>query len=293
MERPRRTYVENPDGYLDLYGIEDAIRDISYNSNKIKQLIQLIHSDYPGFITLPAVTKNAADPSRLSVGEFLAIDSDRNAILFDGDGGIAPDDFELDTPYYITIKNELQATDDKRKNPKQNNREYRYILEENVSVNYSTEPPFSDLCLGTHTIIINQDGELEAVYDASARSPVLRSLVDAYSRFSSPEAAASTGSIPIRLDPNGAETVISLADKNRRFTIWLGNDSIYGLFIFADDGSIRTIQKSTNVNTSETPLESGTADTLYITSTLNIDETVSLIIKNNFTVAKDVQYTVV
>jgi hypothetical protein len=293
MERPKRTYVENPDGYLDEYGIEDAIRDINYNSNKIKQLIQLIHSDYPGFITLPAVTKNAADPSRLSVGEFLAIDSDRNAILFDGDGGISPDDFELDIPYYITIKNELKATDDKRKNPKQNNRDYRYILEENVSVSYSTEPPFTDLCLGTHTITINESGELEAVYDASSRSPVLRSLVDAYSRFSSPEAAAATSSVPIRLDPNGAETIISLSDRNRRFTIWLGNDSIYGLFIFADDGSIRTIQHSSNVNTNETPDASALVDTLYLTSTVNIDETVSLIVKNNFTVAKDVQYTVV
>lgn len=175
-EYPIRTYAENPDAYLAEYTIEDHVRDIDYGTQKLRNLIESFYKDYPGFVTLPTITKNILDNTKVNIGTFIGIDGNKNTIIFDGIPNLIPDDFQLDVKYYIVCKIVLETTNELATNPKQKNKKYYKILKETPSISFTTIEPYKELVLGTVTYIQDIDNNITPNIDYSERSKLLNNI---------------------------------------------------------------------------------------------------------------------
>ncbi|RLC78568.1 MAG: hypothetical protein DRI61_09690 [Chloroflexi bacterium] len=185
---PTRTYVENPDGYLDTYHIEDAIRDLAYNTEKLKIFIEMGFPEYPGFIIVPTISRNTGNSVLINISSFTAIDLDRNIIVYDGIAGMALGDIEYDTTYWITARTELTESEDTRKNPQQSNRPYQYIMQENISIKIVGIKPVNELTLGQVSVSLSGDGsQFEVTYSSTDRSDRLLNIQQAFEELNALE----------------------------------------------------------------------------------------------------------
>lgn len=178
---PERTYVENPDAFLDQFTIEDHVRDIDYTISKMKQFLLGLYRNAPGLVTVPVIVTNHYDTSKLTIPEFVGLDSSFNLMHFNADGAYGLDSFDAGVVYYITARVALASTNDTRPNPRQKNKKYRYLLRENIEIGFTTDLPSTDLCLGSYVVTLDPDlGQFVAKYSATGRSISLTSGVDVF-----------------------------------------------------------------------------------------------------------------
>jgi hypothetical protein len=181
LPTPERTYVENPDAFLDQFTIEDHVRDVDYVVSKVKQFLLGLYRNAPGLVTVPVITTNPYDTSKLTITEFIGLDSAFNLMHFNADGAYGLDSFEPGTVYYIIARVSLASTSDTRPNPRQKNKKYRYLLRESIEIGFVTDLPTTDLCLGSYVVILDPDlGQYIAKYSTVGRSTSLTSGVDVF-----------------------------------------------------------------------------------------------------------------
>jgi hypothetical protein len=176
----RRTYVENPDLFLSEYTIEDHLRDLQFNETKLKEFVKLNYKNFPGFIEFEGITQNIFRRNSMNIAKFIAIDGQANVIVFDGVTGLTPDQYQLDTWYYVTCKTSVKTTGDIRRNPNQSNKATSFILEEFTDINFKLQIMPDELCLGEIMFTFNESQEIEFHYRDDARSNFLQNIYEIY-----------------------------------------------------------------------------------------------------------------
>lgn len=151
----QRTYIENPDGFLDDYTIEDASRDIQFNEKKLKNAITTFFEDYPGFIGDPIVTNLQSDNKKLYFEDFACVDNFGNIFLYKKRESLFYDQFEENKKYYIVVNLQIHTTEETRENKNQNNKKYNFIIEESPKITFKERPEEWELILGTVIYNVN------------------------------------------------------------------------------------------------------------------------------------------
>jgi len=270
-----RTYVENPEAFLDDYSIEDHIRDIDYVITKLRQFISSSVDSAPGFLKYPKVSTNSFDMSKLDIESFGGLDSDFNPILFAPDSSYGLDNFEAGKKYYIGVRISKRTTDDKRVNERQRNRKYNYILREEIDIVFLEDQPITDLCIGTYTV--NFDTGLNtyvATYTAEGRSALLNN--------------STTSPIAVSLEAAGTVSLEGL-NINSMMHIHSGPSFIYGRVLFAADGTPYSFEYISGLDLvlPENP------DTIFVSGEVQADGRLKVTLKNNYLVEKNIMVAVV
>lgn len=352
-QAPERTFIENPDAALDSYTIEDAVRDISYNTAKLKLLVELMFRDFPGFISLANVQRDPNDPAQINIGSWMGIDLDRNVILYTGAVSVLPSDLQLDKTYWITARVSTAPTSATRRNERQGGRRYNYVLREDIELNFPEMKPIQELTLGQVRLSIGEEsGALEATFTRTDQSPLLSNVYDLYEQIGlGPGDLDSRYVIKERFDPEtgsggqivrelqagddltahdietiglvagindngkidtrlidtvqiidnlssevtieaGSSLTIVTSNPRVKLTVSNGPEEIFGEFVFDSSNQIDELRVSENVRSQENPEFSNTADLLYVSSVLNVENQIEITIKNNFGSDKLVRYRI-